>query len=302
MKRKWQSGAPVHIYMKGIHGWMIFYRLEDLLVYTTILNVLSRKYGIKIISVCIMANHIHLLVYARDISVMYSFVIELNKTFAREYNKEYGRKGRLFEHFGWAQKPIGKKVRSCMTYINNNPVTGHIVETAIEYRWNFLAYNDNAFPFSKKYWKKNCRRAMRRSLDMVSSEFAKGHFLRYSLVNRLFATLTTDEKRKLSDYIVSCYNPLNYSELKMLYKDVPSALTAFALTAGEEYDLPDDWSDYSLYRKALVMMKRVFGGQVKYVENLDVESLNRAVAALLHIQGMTVGIIRKFLHLTSGDA
>lgn len=296
-KRKWVDGAPVHIYMRGQNGWVVFYRLEDFLVYSTILGVVCRKRNIKIISLCIMVNHVHILIQARNQAAMADFVKEINGMFASEYNREYGRSGRLFEHYGWAQKLVGKKLSSCIEYINNNPVVGHLSRSVSEYRWNFLAYHDNKFPFSQKVWKKRCSRALRRCMDTVESECSRGHYIGYSMLDFLFRNLSPAEAKLLSDYIISLYSPLDYHTLSKVYGSMACALNAFAHNAGDEFDLPDDWSDYSMYRCALRLSSDVLSSRGSYVENLDVQIRNRLIARMLSEYGLSKSIVAKFMHV-----
>lgn len=299
MEKKWLAGAPAHIYMRGTKGWVIFYRLEDFLCYTSLIYIISRKCGVRIISMSLMINHIHLLIMASSQAEMSRFVSVLNMLFAKEYNEWYHRQGKkLFEaSFGWAQKAVAKDVRSCMAYIGNNPVVGHLASTAKSYRWNLLAYHDCKYPFSEKIVKSRVSRKLRRSMDMVTRTFNSGGHLNYTILHNIFTGLDPVEARQLSDYILSLYNPLDYTDMKQLYGDVNSACATFELNAGGNYDLPDDWTDYSLYRKALKVTIRKLGDRHDYIENLEIGDIADLYAKLSSLEGMSRNAIKKFLHL-----
>ena len=51
-----------HVYIKGVHGWGLFYRMEDCLMFYTLFSTLAREMRLRIIAFCLMFNHIHFLV------------------------------------------------------------------------------------------------------------------------------------------------------------------------------------------------------------------------------------------------
>lgn len=299
MSRKWIEGMPVHIYVRGLKGWVIFYNREDFLFYTTLLYVTSRKMDIKIVSICLMINHIHLLLEVSKQETLSRFMNVVNSSFAKKYNLRYGRKGQLFESpYGWAQKTVEKQVRTCAAYINNNPVVGHLVDSAEKYQWNMLAYYECRFPFSMKIGKHQAGRKLRRAMDMTDVFFKRNMELTFPILDRLFDGLDRIGKKQLTDYILSLYNPIDYRELSRLFRDVPSAIKAFAYNTGEEHDIPDDWSDYSLYREAIRIIRK---NTDKYVESIDESTLRQIAGLLYSCHGLTTKLISKVLHLKQGN-
>ena len=51
-----------HGYIKGLRGNGIIYRSEDFIVLITIVSVLVKKAGMKVMAFCPMFNHIHFLI------------------------------------------------------------------------------------------------------------------------------------------------------------------------------------------------------------------------------------------------
>ena len=99
--RSFKSGQVHHVYIRGKAGWVIFYSIEDCIIFYTLYMTLARKYGITVFALCIMPNHIHAAESAPDESSFIEFHILLESLFAREYNCRHGRTGRLFD------KPFG---------------------------------------------------------------------------------------------------------------------------------------------------------------------------------------------------
>ena len=115
MKRRFCAGGVLHVYQRTVSGFNIFYSLEDFLVFYTIIAIKARKFKINLLGLCLMIDHIHLLLTGGDISQISRFISEYTSLFVREFNSWTGRKGPLFEStFGSALKTETKKIRSAI--------------------------------------------------------------------------------------------------------------------------------------------------------------------------------------------
>jgi len=291
-----------HVYMKGLHGWGLFYRIEDILVFLTIYSVLARSMNLVVMSFAIMFNHIHSLFKAISSGTLTSFQLRLSTAFAKEYNKEYGREGAIFNSpFGKAKKRETKTIVSCIAYIFNNPVAGKMCEKAIEYRWNLLAYFNNPCPFSKKLVKRKSRHIMRTALKVVDIYYSEGKALGYQVLRRVFRGLTPEEKDQMVDYIVSKYNFLNYNALFNILGSFDDVRMVVDTIAGNEYDMEDDYGDHSCYRK-LIAHSRALGFEGPNYERLSSEQIATLSAKLFRRVNASHNQMRKFLHLPTPKA
>ena len=84
-RRKFQSGSPNHIYQRSQNGSVIFYSLEDCLVYFTVFCTCAKRYGVTVLGLCEMYDHIHQLVEAPDLPTLSGFERMVNMTFSYEY-------------------------------------------------------------------------------------------------------------------------------------------------------------------------------------------------------------------------
>ena len=83
-----------------------------------IMSVLAKKHNIKLLQLCIMVDHIHILLESASCESMAAFIRDYTSVFVREYNNSIGRKGQLFhKSFGNAPKQGAKKMRSVIVYI-----------------------------------------------------------------------------------------------------------------------------------------------------------------------------------------
>jgi len=243
--RMFHGGSLHHVYIKGLCGNVIFYSLYDYLFFLTLFFCLARRYGIKVVSICIMPNHIHSAVEAKDQTSFFGFFSHLESVFCREYNAWHHRKGSLFQSpFGFAPKMVGKKIRDNISYIANNPVVGKLSKDVLSYRWNLLSYYNCRYPFSK-----NIKSfALRKAKAMVNIWARENKPLKYSVLQNIFSKLNASEENCLTDYIISMYNIMDYEAMMSYYTgDFQKITSILNMVAGSEYDIPEDYEDYSFY-------------------------------------------------------
>ena len=241
-KRKFFGCSVNHIYQNTANGVNIFYSLEDYLVYFTIFSNTMSKYGVTVLGLCLMYDHIHALLSAPEQETLSQSVSETTSRFVREYNAEYSRKGNLFNSpFGSAVKIGDKKVRTAIAYLYNNPVEKRLCNAAEQYRWNFLAYVSSRCPFSEKHRCSDLSAAMLRARREVKNIFSSGLHTNYVLLKRLMATLNMEEKDMLADYIVSLYSRLDVKALTGYYGSYRQMLIAINSNTGSEYDIQEQF-------------------------------------------------------------
>lgn len=294
--RIFKEGSAHHLYLKALKGNVLFYRTEDYIFFLTLLSVLARRYGIGIEALCIMFNHVHIFVKAADIRVFKAFCRDLQSMFASGYNKEYSLKGRLMMSSGYAPKRSAKSIRSCLIYIVNNPVAGHLTKVALQYKWNLIAYLHSNHPYSKKLNKSRDRLRLREAAKMVDYFYRQGKPLNYSVLKSIFRYLKSDERLTITDYIVSLYNPVDKELFTRRFGDWKSAVIAIDSTTGSEHDVPEAWEDYSIYLMMLrlCLRQKIRPGHLPSMEKDEKLHLIKLLSAVPH---STPEHIRRFLHL-----
>lgn len=287
-----------HAFIRGLKGFGIFYRLEDLLVFFTIVSVTVRMMGLTVLAFCPMFNHVHFLFKEISLYDLRRFIHRITSVFVREYNVRYERRGPLFQSpFGSSIKKGIKIIMGCIAYVFNNPVAGRMVRTALEYRWNLLAYHDNPNPLSNKLRKDRCRNLMRVALRKVDYFYNNGKYLSYSALKDLFKGLDKDESNQLIDYIIFKYNFLAYDDLAELYDGFVKMITALESNAGSEFDLEDEYGDHSCYQEMLAIVKSLgYKGSSLNFENLSEDSKDSLFWILKNQTHANPSSIDKFLH------
>ena len=104
-KRRFVQGECMHVYQRSIDGVNVFYDDEDYIVFLSIVSVLKKVYNVVVLEVCIMRNHVHLLLAAERLEDISAFVRHYTSLFVTESNHDIGRRGPLFhKSFGSAPK------------------------------------------------------------------------------------------------------------------------------------------------------------------------------------------------------
>ena len=262
-RRRFLPNVPIHIYQRSLNGTVIFYSLEDCLVYYTVFCTCAKRSGITVLGLCEMYDHIHQLLEAPDLRSLSDFERMVNIEFSREFFADLRQVsactpgeqptikvqntldlpscGHLFQSpFGSAPKVGDKAVRTCIAYLNNNPVERHIHSEAIKWRWNFLAYAFSDHPYSERIVKRKATYRLCRCIREVEGCHSRGEWLRHSQLRRMFSGLTSEERNQLVDFIVVTYNVIEYDRLSSYYGSREKMLLAINSNTGSEYDIKEE--------------------------------------------------------------
>jgi hypothetical protein len=235
---------------------------------------------------------------------MESFLNALCSVYARKYNRRYGRKGKLFKKpYGSAPK-YGNDVYDCMIYIYNNPIPKKAAETAIAYRWNFLAYMDSRNPFSNQVSHFSVPVSIKQRLSMVERIHSSGQYIDYAVLDTLKESMSDEQYKQILDHIVSVYNVIDYRLIQSKWKTKESLSEILGLVKGSEYDVNEDSSreDYRNYEKMNVLVSRAgFDLSNRRFDCVDADSLqiNRLRGMVVYKLNPSNVELDKYFH--SGD-
>ena len=219
---------------------MVFYSVKDSLVFFTIFSLTAAKHRIRVLGLCLMYNHIHVLVEAEDHKTIARFMQELCSKFSKTYNIRHGLKGSLLSTYGLSNKRGGKQARTSLAYLYNNPVEDRICKRAEDWRWNFLVYAESDHPYSDKLIPREASVSMRKALSGVKMLHAHGRPLSYEVLDDLFLSLNVSEKKQLIDFIVREYSVIDFKRVISYYGSYRNMLTAFSSNTGSEYDIREE--------------------------------------------------------------
>lgn len=141
-KRPWVSGAIYHITNRGNRQEIIFRESIDYIVYLGILKETLKFYesdNYKLISYCLMSNHVHLLLKTGTKDPSF-FMRRINSMYARYFNSKYQYIVHLFQG-RYFSNLINNVIEllEVSRYIHLNPVRAKMVYSPEKYMWS--SYN-----------------------------------------------------------------------------------------------------------------------------------------------------------------
>ena len=124
MARKTRKISPInyyHVMTRGIDKQIIFEEDEDRRKYLQCVIDALNNYNIKLISYCLMLNHVHLIIYDPE-NLKARFMQSLNCKYVWYFNTKYERIGPLF-HDRYRSEPINdeRQLLAAYRYVMNNP-------------------------------------------------------------------------------------------------------------------------------------------------------------------------------------
>lgn len=297
--RKYIHGALHHVYTRGIDSSVMFYSVQDCLFYITLYSCMANQYDIACAGMCLMPNHTHSLETAPSEDRLQLFHQELNSMYARIFNSYHRRTGPLFyRSFNYAPKTVGKKIRDCLSYIINNPVVGNLAEYIMDYRWNMAAYYRQDYPFSKRIDFHKAPLKIRVAANLIRQLKKQNRPITYQVQNTIFSSLNKDEVNQLIDFILMTYNPVEKDITSRCYGSIDNALMVMRANSGSEYDIPEDYEDYSIYRKMTRQMVQS-GFRVERCDFLNFpETERRKLIPILVGIGASQRQAENYLHLS----
>lgn len=239
-RAKFYPDVPNHAYQRGHDYSMIFYSDVDRLVYTTIVSVKARRFGVTVFALSLMYDHHHSQASAPTFSNYNRFLAETTKAYDSDFKNWYGYDAVIMEdQHSHVPKWDDKKRRSNLAYIANNAVEKMLFKNVVDDRWNFLAYMNSDHPYSRSFHSRDTRDAMRKAIKVVDGMYEDNKYLGFRLLNRLMSKLFPEEREQLTDYIIHLYAPVDYSETIRLYGAYDSAVIAINANTGAEYDIKE---------------------------------------------------------------
>ena len=240
--RKFFSGSLNHCYQNTKNSFLLFYTPLDCLVFFTIFCITAKRYNVKILKLCLMPDHVHFVVMAESRKVLYSFVRDYTKLFAKTQNEFYGTKGALFNSpFGSAPKKDLKQIKTNLIYVDNNPVERCIVAKAEDYQWNFVAYAKSKNPFSEPLVPGKESKRLIDAMAMVQERNDSGHPLSYPLILLLYKGLNQTERNQLIDHVISVYSAIDHETAIRFFGSYDNMLMADHSTTGSEYEIKESF-------------------------------------------------------------
>ena len=121
--RKDMETQYLHVMSQGINKEFIFRTEELKKKYKKLLREYIRESSAKILSYCIMDNHVHILFHTMNPYEVTKVMQMVNTNFAMYYNYINKRVGVVFRNRYFTQPIMSREqLYNCLVYIHNNPI------------------------------------------------------------------------------------------------------------------------------------------------------------------------------------
>ena len=125
-----------HVYARGNRKQPIFADDRDRRRYLALLEDVVRRTGWRILSYCLMGNHMHLLIETQEPNLGIG-MHRLHGSYAQYFNRRHGFSGHLFQdRYDSVTIENDAQLWTAAAYIARNPVTAGLCQTATEYLWS----------------------------------------------------------------------------------------------------------------------------------------------------------------------
>jgi putative transposase len=127
---------PHHVTQRGNNRQDVFFVDDDRRFYLDLLNEKSRRYGLKVLAYCLMANHVHLVVVPHTEESLSKALGRTHFEYTQYVNRLHGRSGHLWQNRFYSC-PLGEvHLWRAISYVERNPVRAKTVRVAWRYAWS----------------------------------------------------------------------------------------------------------------------------------------------------------------------
>ncbi len=136
--RKDYDTSFFHVIIHGERDEYIFAERRYKQKYLELINKTKEEFNIQVIAYCIMDNHMHMLIYAKEIEHLSKFMQKVNTSYAIYYNKVCKNQiGHVYKDRYLSESVKGMRYfLKCINYIHQNPVKAFIVLKCEDYEYS----------------------------------------------------------------------------------------------------------------------------------------------------------------------
>ena len=143
IKRIVIPNTPHHITQRGVRSMNIFFKHEDYEYYKELLFTQCKLHDLKIISYCLMTNHVHIIAIPRNKDSLSKAIGETHRLYTRKINFEQKVKGHLFQERFYSTPLDEEHFLYALRYVEQNPVKAFMVKYPWDYEYSSAKYRLN---------------------------------------------------------------------------------------------------------------------------------------------------------------
>jgi putative transposase len=136
MARVVAVGIPHHITQRGNNRQTVFFSDEDRGLYLRLLGESSRRHGLRLLSYCLMSNHVHLVVVPERPDSLWRGCGRMHNDYSRWVQIRRQMQGHLWQNRYYSCPLDDGHLVEAVRYVELNPVRAGLVERAWDWRWS----------------------------------------------------------------------------------------------------------------------------------------------------------------------
>jgi putative transposase len=132
-------GVPHHVTQRGDHRMTIFHNDDDYQKFLQMLYEYANKHGLKILSYCLMPNHIHIICIPITETTLEEVFKPLLMRYAQYRNRTQRTSGHVWQQRFYSCPMDVPHLWTGMRYAERNPIRAGLVSRAEDYPWSSAA-------------------------------------------------------------------------------------------------------------------------------------------------------------------
>lgn len=135
------TGHAFHVLNRGNGGATVFHKDRDYTAFLDLLATAKAKHPVKVLAVCLMPNHFHLVLQPARDAALSPFMQWWMTSHVRRYHRHYHSHGHVWQG-RFKSFPIQQDhhLLTVLRYVLCNPVRARLVEQAVEWPWSSLRF------------------------------------------------------------------------------------------------------------------------------------------------------------------
>lgn len=129
-------GCPIHVTHRGNRRAPIFLGAGSERRYLHLLQAETERFGLEVWAYCLMSNHVHLIVVARDPDALSKAMHRAHGQYAQWINARQDWSGHLWANRFFSTPMDDAHLWAAVRYVECNPVRAGVVERAEDYPWS----------------------------------------------------------------------------------------------------------------------------------------------------------------------
>jgi putative transposase len=141
LRRIEDTGLIQHVMNRANRRVAMFLQPSDYEAFILLLIEAGRRFGVSLFAFCLMPNHWHLVVMARDVGAVTAYMRWLTGTHVKRYHRLYELEGTGHLYQGrYTSVPVQGDVHFLVVlrYVEANPLRAGLVARAEDWRWSSL--------------------------------------------------------------------------------------------------------------------------------------------------------------------